>query len=522
MRVVRVVGKALATTIVFVLIVEGGLRLVYAARNAFVRYVPLPYVVGDDYGPIPPWLDSMLILKPDPVLIWRNTPNAERAYVDIFTPVWRDADRLKLLRRFLPWLPPEFRANPVWRISLNDEGFRTPPFPRAKRPGVLRIACIGDSWTFGMNVEQDRIYPARVKALLEQQPGGREVEMMNFGILGYTSFQGLQLLKQRVLDFQPDVLVIGFGMNDSDVAGYRDKDVVKPGEIHWRDRVKAVTSHSELIALLKYAALAIRFRPKNMGEFLKADAKADQGKSNATVNYDEIEAWTRVSPRDYQDNLHLMIQLARDHGVRRVVLLDNELWEGSPYRAALRSVSAIEHVPLVDSLQMIADEKQNIERSLEDRFHLAPASPSGPSAIAPRGDVSVVFRVYDNGYPVPRALSIVGNHPALGNFAPNTLAMHDDGADGDEHGADHVWTYRATLPAGTRVRYVYTNSGGRGQWEGLDLPHVREVQVVAQPDGGPMYLPIESFGRLYMQADNWHTDERGYELIAQAVVNALK
>ena len=32
----------------------------------------------------------------------------------------------------------------------------------------------------------------------------------------------------------------------------------------------------------------------------------------------------------------------------------------------------------------------------------------------------------------------------------------------------------------------------------------------------------ERFGRLYMQADNWHTDAAGYELIAQAVVQALK
>jgi hypothetical protein len=100
--------------------------------------------------------------------------------------------------------------------------------------------------------------------------------------------------------------------------------------------------------------------------------------------------------------------------------------------------------------------------------------------------------------------------------------MHDDGADGDERAGDHVWTFKGTLPSGTRLRYVYTNSGEPGQWEGLDLPHIREVQVVAQPDGGAMYLPIETFGRLYMQADNWHTDAIGYDLIARAVAQALK
>src|SRR5262245_42522460 len=116
MRFLRAVGKAMLTTVIFFAVVEVGLRLVYASRNAFVNYVPLPYVVGDEYGPIPPWLDSLLILKPDPALIWKNTPNAKRAYVDIFTPVRSDRDRMALLRRFLPWLPVEFRSNPVWRI----------------------------------------------------------------------------------------------------------------------------------------------------------------------------------------------------------------------------------------------------------------------------------------------------------------------------------------------------------------------------------------------------------------------
>ncbi len=518
MRALRVLGKALATTIIFFVIVEVGLRVVYAGRNALVTYVPLPYVVGDDYGPIPPWLDNLLILRPDPVLIWRNIPNARRAYVDIFTPVWSDSDRIALLRRFLPWLPPEFRANPVWRIALNEEGFRTAPIAAAKRPGVLRIACIGDSWTFGMNVDQDQTYPARLAAQLAGQ--SRPAEVMNFGILGYTSFQGLQLLKSRVLDVNPDVLVIGFAMNDSDVAGYRDKDVVKPGTVGFRDRVKDVTSHSELVALLKYLALALRFHPKPMSDFLKADAKADQGKSNATVSYDDMEAWTRVSPRDYDANLREMIALARGRGAR-VVLLDNELWPESPYRAVLRRISDQEHVPLVDSLRLIADERAKIERGLEARFRLAPASASGPAEGA-SGDVPVVFRVYQDGVPVAAHLSIVGNHPALGNFQPNVVAMRDDGTNGDEHGGDRVWTYRALLPAGTRFRYVYTNSGGAGRWEGLDLPHVREVLATPQPDGRPMYLPVETFGRLYMQADNWHTDARGYDLIAHAVVDVLK
>ncbi|HKF68860.1 MAG TPA: SGNH/GDSL hydrolase family protein, partial [Vicinamibacterales bacterium] len=336
MRFLSALGKSAVATIVFFVVAEIAVRTVYFARNSFVEYIPLPYVVGDEYGPIPPWLDNLLILKPDDALIWKNLPNAQRAYLDIFTPVWKDSDRVALLRRFAPWLPAEFQHHPVWRISLNADGFRSAPIAATKRPGVVRVACIGDSWTFGMNVNQDQTYPARLEMLLRQQTPRSDVEVMNFGVLGYSSFQGLELLRRRVLDLHPDVLVIGFGMNDSDVGGYRDKDVVGPAEVHWRDRVKAIPGRSESLALMKYFALLMRFHPHPIGDFLKADAKADAGKNNDTVNYDEMEPWTRVSPRDYDRNLREMVRLARDRGAR-AVLLDNELWSESPYRSVLQA-----------------------------------------------------------------------------------------------------------------------------------------------------------------------------------------
>jgi lysophospholipase L1-like esterase len=520
MGFVRVLAKSLTTTIIFFIFVEVAIRVAYFGRNALVRYVPLPYTVGDDYGPIPPWLDDLLILRPDDALIWKNIPNAQRAYVDIFAPVWTDQDRIALLRRFVPWLPAAFRQNPVWRIALNADGFRSGPMTPTKPPGTMRIACVGDSWTFGMNVNQDAAYPSRLEALLKQRLGPG-VEVMNFGVLGYSSFQGLQLLKLRVLDLHPDVVMIGFGMNDSEVAGYRDRDVGETGDSGWRERVKAAAASSDLYGLLKYFALVVRFHPKSMGDFLRADVKAESAKGSEAVNYDEIEPWTRVSPHDYERNIREMVALARGRGAR-VVLLDNELWPQSPYRPVLTAISRDEHVPLVDSLQIIADEKIRIERGLENRFHLEHAgeASSVPSPAA-QENTTVVFRVFEGAYPVPQRLSIVGNHPSLGNLTPNTIALHDDGRDGDERAGDHVWSLRATLPAGTQVKYVYTNSGRPGQWEGLDVPRVRELHVDRSPDGRPIYLPVESFGRIYMQADNWHTDAVGYDLIARAAGDAL-
>jgi len=518
-RLLKGVFKSLITTVIFFALSEAALRGAYGVRNAFVSRVPLPYALGDEYGPVPPWLDRLMILVPDPALIWRSLPNVHRTYVDIFSPVRRPEERIALLRRFVPTLPPEFRDNPTWTIDLNSLGYRAAEFTAAKPPATLRIACIGDSWTFGMNVDQPRSYPDRLADHLRELAPGSRYEVLNFGVLGYSSFQGLQLLKERVLALHPDIVAIGFGMNDSGVPGYRDKDMISVAPPPMTRRAIDAAKDLELYKLLDYVAQRLRFHPKTIGDYLRAES----GKPGGAIDYSTMEAWTRVSPSDYEKNLRTMIQLAREAGAS-AVLLDNELWDGSPYRPLLKKIAAEEHVPFVDTFQLIADARAATERDIEHALRLD--SPEAPRVdeehIPDPSTTTVVFRIHRGKFDVPRAMSIAGNGSQLGEFAPNTILMHDDGLEGDQRKSDGVWSYRATFPAGTDLHYVYTNSGARGQWEGLDVPHIREVVVPKSPDGTSIYLPIETFGRVYMQADDWHTDASGYDLIARAVAAAIR
>ena len=49
-------------------------------------------------------------------------------------------------------------------------------------------------------------------------------------MFAYTSHEGLELLKRRALSLEPDIVAIGFGMNDSAISGWRDKDVLVAAE----------------------------------------------------------------------------------------------------------------------------------------------------------------------------------------------------------------------------------------------------------------------------------------------------
>jgi lysophospholipase L1-like esterase len=54
------------------------------------------------------------------------------------------------------------------------------------------------------------------------------------------------------------------------------------------------------------------------------------------------------------------------------------------------------------------------------------------------------------------------------------------------------------------------------------VPHIRSFTVEAKNGKAKLYRPIESFGKIYMQADPWHTNAAGYELIAKALLDVLK
>lgn len=525
-------SKTIGATLVVFAIVESLVRVAYFVRNSMADYVPLAYVIGHDYGPMPPWLDGLRILDPDETLIWKNRPILQRKYIDIFSPIHAEEDRTALLRQFLSGLPDSLKGNPVWEISLNSEGFRDGEFPRTKLASTFRIICLGDSWTFGANVGQQDAYPQRLQALLRQEFPKADFEVFNLGVLGYSSYQGLELLKKNINELLPDLVVIAFAMNDSNIGGSRDKDMpaFNQKENTLIKTLNGILERIESYKLLRYWAQIIRYTPGSIGDQLSATDKSAQQPEEA-VDYQKHEPWVRVSPIDYKRNIHAMINLARRHKAG-IILLYNQLSADagevagiarlgltSVYRLALEEISRAEGVPLVDSSVLITKARRRIEEGLESKLNLRVNQARRTRA---NGEIEVIFRVYSADWPVAKALYITGTHPKLGELVPNRIAMYDDGTHGDQRAEDKVWSYSATFPPGTSLFYVYTNSGEEGKWEGLDIPHVRSFKVEAKDQEDKIYRPIESFGTIHMQADGWHTDATGYGLIAKALLGVLK
>jgi len=120
---------------------------------------------------------------------------------------------------------------------LNRAGFRSREFTR-KAPGAFRVLSLGDSCTFGIvstraqGYEYVREpYPQRLERLAAERMGPGRLDVVNAGIAGYNSFQGLMLLRSKLRGLEPDLITVRFGWNDHLMSGeppgtyaYREPD----------------------------------------------------------------------------------------------------------------------------------------------------------------------------------------------------------------------------------------------------------------------------------------------------------
>ncbi len=98
--------------------------------------------------------------------------------------------------------------------KINDDGFRGPAVPHDKKDGERRIVFLGDSVTFGQAVNDEDSFVGLVRRSAEQVAGRDAVSVVNCSVTGYSPWQEADLLESECLDFEPDVIVQVFCVND--------------------------------------------------------------------------------------------------------------------------------------------------------------------------------------------------------------------------------------------------------------------------------------------------------------------
>lgn len=98
-------------------------------------------------------------------------------------------------------------------VRLNSLGLRGREIERHKAPGRRRVLVLGDSFVFGVGVNEPSAFSSRLEALLDAGAPGR-YEVVNMGVSGYSTDQQYLLFRELGASLQPDIVILVACDND--------------------------------------------------------------------------------------------------------------------------------------------------------------------------------------------------------------------------------------------------------------------------------------------------------------------
>ncbi|HZU97578.1 MAG TPA: SGNH/GDSL hydrolase family protein, partial [Planctomycetota bacterium] len=104
----------------------------------------------------------------------------------------------------------------VFEFKANALGFRGKRMEDPKKkPGAYRIFFVGGSTTENQHLDEPKTFPGIVEDQLTARLGGKPpIEVANCGLFGSGVVRSLSLIEHRVLELEPDLIVLLDGEND--------------------------------------------------------------------------------------------------------------------------------------------------------------------------------------------------------------------------------------------------------------------------------------------------------------------
>ncbi len=125
-------------------------------------------------------------------------------------------------------------------VNINSYGFRGPEFTENKEENTYRIFTVGGSTTFGIGVIDNQTFPYYIQEFYDQNNFGSNIEVINAGWPGSTSIDETGLVKERLINFEPDLLIVMDPFNDAMREFYVDFSAIQ-----WKERWKEICELGE-------------------------------------------------------------------------------------------------------------------------------------------------------------------------------------------------------------------------------------------------------------------------------------
>jgi hypothetical protein len=98
-------------------------------------------------------------------------------------------------------------------LNVNALGMRDRIYPHDKPAGTYRIVLLGPSDVMGAGVADTQTFEALLESRLNRElapASGTRYELLNFSVVSFSLLQQMQMLQERAMDFNPDMVVVAY------------------------------------------------------------------------------------------------------------------------------------------------------------------------------------------------------------------------------------------------------------------------------------------------------------------------
>lgn len=265
---------------------------------------------------------------------------------------------------------------------VNDLSFRGPVLPLEKNPGVLRIATLGDSSTFGQYVPWEDTYSE--KTVTKLGAAGVPAEVIDAGVIGFTVRQALERYRLQVSAFKPDIVVGAFGsiLEHLGSIGASDDEIIRTQVLDqnpWVTQWRRLRRDLRVMHLIGWCADELQGGREKMRE-ARRSRELWQIEIRDTLGKPDWPGQRRVSLQEFEECIMtLKREVERDGG--RLVLLSlprrDRLELETPvlleYSKKILEIGKREGIPVVDGHEVMhharRDDGYTIPEFMQDNVH---------------------------------------------------------------------------------------------------------------------------------------------------------
>ena len=229
-------------------------------------------------------------------------------------------------------------------ININNYGFRGPEISKIKEDETYRIFVVGGSTTISLRAPSDeQTHPGFLQELFNNLKLNFKVEVINAGTPSFASSQEFSVVQNKIINFQPDLIIIYDGSNDLNLPYGKIPSTSSFRELI-SDGLNRYLPFWETVPVLHH----IFNNLLNEEKIFLFDSSTDDSK---------VKLW--------KQNINKICELGNENNFKTVILLQPILGTGTKQLTEYEQNQYVlfDHDNVLNSYQKFADELIDLEKS---------------------------------------------------------------------------------------------------------------------------------------------------------------